>query len=242
MPYTTNPLLQDEEDEDYLGGLMKPQDNIGVDDLEMNDLADASQPQPGGAAPEEGPPALAGLDDSSRLVPGVPGVTQGDLAKAPPQVPEAFGPSQGTVPDIGPRPVAPQTRQDKLNDILAKAPQVYQHQKPSILQRLGAAATGAAAGVYNANPYERPVDMSHAIGSILYPGQAQKEQQYQVELAAAKEAAEQERTEQSQAAKNTELGARTPPRRTRGLLRGSQQAASGSSKREDHGASIGKEP
>ena len=58
--------------------------------------------------------------------------------------------------------------------------------------------------------------MSQTIGSILYPGQAQKEQQYQVELAAAKEAADQERTEQSQAAKNTELGARTEAETARG--------------------------
>lgn len=105
-------------------------------------------------------------------------------------------------------PAPTTTASQRLQDILQRAPSVYQHKKPGVLNRIGAAAVGAGAGWNNANPRLRPVDVSKTMQGILYPGQAEREAQYGREVGAASAAAKGEQDQNYSQARNAELEAR----------------------------------
>lgn len=94
------------------------------------------------------------------------------------------------------------TAEKRYQDVLARAPEVMQREKPSLLRKLAAAGTGFAQGYYNAGPAGRhnPVDTSAAVQNILYPGQARKEAVYGAEKETAAEAAKAEQTAKRNAA------------------------------------------
>lgn len=79
-----------------------------------------------------------------------------------------------------PEQAAQKRRQQLLQQLEALHPPAPG--KPSIWQRLGAAALGGVAGALNANPRNAQINAQPAMDAILHPGYQQKQQRYQQDV------------------------------------------------------------
>lgn len=135
---------------------------------------------------------------------GIPDANVASPVPEPPMRPGDDAQFEGPQTDLPPLPGnGAGAASRRLQEILGRAPSVYERKKPGIWNKIGAVATGAAAGVNNANPHVRPVNASATIQNILYPGQSQREAQYGHEVGAATAAA---KGEQDQAYKQAQMG------------------------------------
>lgn len=217
MPYAptqirTPPFF---EEDDPLADILTPRQ--GTDELDpYANLADPNEQQAQYQAPPSAPLAPPPVPP--------PALDQSAATAKFPQMDDAQDQSRATLQF--PQTTDTRNAQQRLDETLARAKDVYTPKKPGIWNILGAAGLGAAEGWQNSNPKGRPVDYSGGIQNILYPGQKQREKTYGAELSAAQEAAKSERENEYKQAQITELGART------GLA--NAQAAKAEQEKEPH--------
>ena len=125
----------------------------------------------------------------------------------------ASAPAQPNMPQ--PSPITEGPRARKYRELVEQGAPTPS-KKPNAWQKIGAIATGAASGWYNAaNPRSQPIDTSETIEGILYPGQKRKQQQYDQDLKSAATQADFEGETAYNTARIGELGARTVAERER---------------------------